>query len=259
MVQHYIHSILMGDRSVIDRAKYAPPDFLSELARNWPAMSPVSREIAIRMLEKIDSPQGAAFLLKATVDPSSQVANGAARAFSTQSHPPSGDSILALIPARQSPFVRGCLYLAAGKAACGLEALRRFAATEADPAAALDAQAAMVFREGVPERLAFFERVRKAASDEVRAISQHLFYINDPALAKGMLPWLNNTTGVMRIGFDGPGGYRQARMCDFAIWNGAKLGLATGAGTSISNYDPNHISRVRKIYAALPDPQPDLA
>jgi hypothetical protein len=48
-------------------------------------------------------------------------------------------------------------------------------------------------------------------------------------------------------------------MCDFAIWNGAKLGLATGAGTSISNYDPNHISRVRKIYAALPDPQPDLA
>ena len=258
MVQHYIQSILMGDRSVIDRAKDAPPDFISELGRAWKTMDSNAREIAVLMLERIDSAPGAEFLLRVTADPAMYVANGAARVLEGQSHLPSGDSLLAVVPSRESPFVRGKLYLAAGRSGCGLAALRRFASTEGDSAAALDAQAAMVLRNGVPERLAFFERVRKAAADEVQTCVRHLLYINDPNLAKAMIPWLGNTDGVMRIGYDGPGGYKQARMCDYAVWIGGKLGLPSGGGPGITNYDATLVSRVRKLYSELPDPPPVL-
>lgn len=252
MVQHFMQSILMGDRTVINRAKDAPPNFLSELESNWKTMNTNARDIAVLMLERINTPQTAAFLLRLTADPTMPVAGAAARVFERQEHLPAGDSILAVIPSRPAPFVRGKLYLAAGKAVCGLEALRRTAATEADPDAALHAQAAMVRRGGGPERLAFIERVRKARPDEVLLCSDHLLYINDPNLAKAMLPWLASTEGVMRIGYDG-GDDRQARMCDFAVWNGMELGLPTGAGTSIANYDQALISRVRKLFSELPD------
>lgn len=256
MVQHFMHSIFMGDRTVIDRAKDAPPDFLSELEKNWRTMDVKAKDIAILMLERINTAATAAFLLRLTADPTAQVSAAAARVFERQKDLPAGDSILALVPSRESPFVRGKLYLAAGKAMCGLEALRRTAAMEADPQAAQHAQAALVKRGGVPERLGFFERVRKARPDEVLACSEHLLYINDPNLAKAMIPWLGSTEGVMRIGYDGGrGSDRQARMCDFAIWNGKELGLGTGAGTSITNYDPTLISRVRKMYSELPDPK----
>lgn len=255
MVQHFMYSIQMGDRTVIDRAKDAPPDFLSELEKTWRTMTPQSKDIAILMLDKINTHQTAAFLLRLTADPNAQVAATAARVLENQKDLPAGDSILNLIPSRQNPFVRGKLYLTAGKAVCGLDALRRTAAMEADEQAAQQAQTAIVLRGGQAERLAFFERVRKARADEVLAFSAQLLYINDPNLAKAMIPWLNSTEGVMRIGYDAPGKDRQARMCDFAIWNGKELGLGTGAGTSITNYDAGLISRVRKLYSELPDPK----
>lgn len=256
MVQHFMHSLQMGDRTVIDRAKDAPPDFLAELERNWKTLDKNARDIAVLMLQRIDSVPGANFLLRVTGDPNVQVASSAARVLEGSKHLPSGDSILALLPSRESPFVRGKLYLAAGKANCGLEALRRTAANEAGAEAALHAQAAMVKRNGIPERLAFFDRVRNARPDEVLLCSDHLLYIGDPNLAKAMLPWLSSTDGVMRIGYDsGRNTDRQARMCDFAVWNGKELGLPTGAGTSIQIYDPVLISQVRKLYSELPDPK----
>jgi len=254
MVQHFMQSIAMGDRTVIDRAKDAPPDFLPELERNWKSMDANGREIGVFMLQRIDSAASAAFLLRVTADPALHIAAAAARVFERQSHLPSGDSILALIPSRESPFVRGKLYLAAGKASCGLAALRGVAATEPDPQAALHAQAAMVRRGGGPERLAFFDRIRTARPDEVIASSDHLLYVNDKELAKAMIPWCGSTEGVMRIGYDG-GDDRQARMCDFAVWTGAELGLATAAGTSLTNYDLAHVARVRKLFSDLPDPK----
>lgn len=254
MVQHYMHSLQMGDRTVIDRAKDAPPDFLSELERNWKTLDTKAREIAVLMLERIGTAPAAVFLLRVTGDPSLQVAGAAARAFERSAHLPAGDSILAILPSREAPFVRGKLYLAAGRANCGLDALRRVAANEADAQAKLHAQAAMVRRRGVPERLAFFDRVKKARPDEVLGCSEHLLYINDPNLAKSMTSWLGNTEGVMRIGYDG-GVDRQARMCDFAVWNGKELGLPTGAGTAINVYDPSLLSQVRKLYSELPDPK----
>lgn len=257
MVQLFLQSITMGDRTVIDRAKDAPPGLLSELESSWKSFDANSREIAVYMLQRIDTPPSAVLLLRITADPALHVAAAAARIFERQSHLPSGDSILAAIPSRESPFIRGKLYLAAGTANCGLDALRAVAATERDPQAALHAQAAMVRRGGVPERLAFFERVRKTRADEVTVSSEHLFYVNDPNLAKAMIPWCDSTEGVARIGYDGGGDDRQARMCDFAVWNGAKLGLPTGAGERLTNYDPPHVSRVRKLYSELPDPKPE--
>ncbi len=257
MVQHFMQSIAMGDRTVVDRAKDAPPDFLPELERNWKSMDANGREIAVFMLQRIDTAASAAFLLRVTTDPALHIAAAAARVFERQSHLPSGDSILALIPSRESSFVRGKLYLAAGKAPCGLEALRGVAAVERDPHAALQAQAAMVRRGGVPERLAFFERIRSARADQILDCSSHLLYVNDKNLAKAMIPWCANTEGVMRIGYDG-GDDRQARMCDFAVWNGAELGLPTNAGTSLTNYDLALVARVRKLFSELPDPKSEL-
>lgn len=258
MVQHFINSIQMGDRTVIDRAKDAPADFIPELERQWRGFDARSRDIAILMLGRIDTHQSANFLLKATADPNGQTAAAAARTLEKQKDPPAGDSILNIIPSRENPFVRGKLYLTAGRAACGLDALRRTAEMEADEDAKMQALAAIVLRGGKQEKLEFFEKVRKARPDEVLAYSAHLLYINDPNLAKAMISWLGSTEGVMRIGYDSPRGTdKQARMCDFAIWNGKELGLATGAGAAITNYDPSLISRVRKLYSELPDPKGD--
>lgn len=258
MVQHFITSIQMNDRTVINRAKDAPADFLSELDRVWKTLDPNARGIAVLMLEKIDSGPAAAFLLRVTADPNAQVAAAAARVLLDMSSLPAGDMILNLIPSRESPFVRGKLYLAAGKANCGLDALRRTAAMEADPGAAGCALAAMVRRGGAAERIRFMEQVEKARPDEVLEFSRQILYINEPNLAKAMVPWLDSTEGVMRIGYDAPGKDRQARMCDFAIWNGKLLGHPTSAGDAIANYEPAHVSRIRKLFAELPDPEPPL-
>ena len=55
MVHHFMQSIAMGDRTVIDRAKDAPPDFLPELERTWKSMDANGREIAVFMLQHIDT------------------------------------------------------------------------------------------------------------------------------------------------------------------------------------------------------------
>lgn len=114
------------------------------------------------MLGRIDTHQSAAFLLKATADPNGQTAAAAARTLEKQKDPPAGDSILNIIPSRESPRSRES-GSTAGRAACGLDVLRRTAEMEADEEAKGHALAAIVLRGGKKCSLEFFERRERPA------------------------------------------------------------------------------------------------
>jgi len=242
------------DWDIVARPLAAPVSLADEIGRDLPQLDNESKEIAVATLEHIHSPTSSGLLLRMTGDSNLQVAAAAARTLLRVLHIPPVDDILAAISQRENDFVRGRLYLLAGRAneAGKLQALRALVNNEKNPDSALDAQAAMVKLGGEPERAAFLERIRTARPDQATRASDHLLYINDSRLAKGMIPWLSNKSPVFRLGTDRD--ERAARMCDLAVYTAHQLGIKFYMEPQgIANFEASIIANAEKAVLALPD------
>jgi hypothetical protein len=252
MAEAFVRSLRQHDPGVLNRYRDAPPELAAEIDKALPELDEEARRLAVLLLERHDKSGSGDLLLKLSGDRSAQVANAAARSLTKVRELPLGEKIVSELPKRPDKFVRGQLYLAAGKTRSGLEALRRAAAAEPDSSAALDAQAAAVKLGGEPERKLFFERVRKAEPDDALRLADLLEYIGDRRLAKALTPWFANKAGVLRLGGDRQD--RMARMCDLAVWTAHALGVPFPIDPEyLSVYGDAVTARARSAAASLPD------
>jgi hypothetical protein len=241
------------DRNILARPPIDSPSQAADIERALPQLDEEARVLAANYLVKYDKPGTGNLLLKLAADPSAQVSIASARGLTTVKDTPPGSAILALIPTRQDRYVRARLYLAAGRAsqAPGLEALRAVSKQEMDPDAALDAQVAAVRLGGEPERKAFLERIKAATPDTAIKIRDQLFYVGDPKLAKGLIPWLANKEGVLRLGGDHGG--RMLRMCDLAVWISHQLGVKVPMPDVVTTFDEGVLAGTKAMLQSLPD------
>lgn len=252
--EEVLKAIREHDWGLVTRAFTAPPSVVGEIGRALPQLDNEAKEIAVATIEHNSWPASGQLLLRLTGDPTLQVAAGAARALSKTHDVPPINDILAAIPQRENDFVRGRLYLLAGRTndAGKLEALRGLAAKEKNPDVAFDAQVAAVKLGGETERAKFLERVRSAKPDQATRITDYLRYLVDPRLAKGMIPWLSNSAPVFRLGTDRDP--RMARMCDVAVYTAHQLGVKFYIEPErMANFEGSIIANANAALKALPD------
>jgi hypothetical protein len=152
------------------------------------------------------------------------------------------------------PFRRGELYLALGRRAEPglLEKVRAVAASERDRAARERALAAMVKLRGGPELADFVAWLAATKPDDALPVLDLVDYVGDPAVAPGLVPWLDRSEEVLRIGTDRqnmPG----ARMSDVAVWAAHKLGVTMPFSmTHIRRFAPAEIAQARRLMSRPP-------
>lgn len=254
MSEQFINALRQHDRSILEKAQQAPPGLPRDIDQVLSTLDGEARELAVELVTRQDNEYAGIFLLRRTADEDVNVSTLAAENLGKIINKPKTENILAVIPERRDPFIRGKLYLEAGKRAeTGvLERLRQISASEEDEDAALQSLAARTKLGGQAEKQEFLAIVQKAEPDEALKIQDLLLYIDNPNLAKGLIPWLDNEEGVMRIGSDRQN--MMARMCDVAVWTAhllrVKLPFET---TSMRNFTKEEIEITRKILGLLPD------
>jgi hypothetical protein len=241
------------DWEVRGRVAGAPSNFGEAIGAAASRFDPEARQLAVECLAAWNGPGVGSLLLKLTADSDPQTAAAAANALGRIGDRPPMPAILADIPTRPEPFVRGQLYKLIGstRATHLLPELRKVAAGESSADAQRDAQRALVMLGGQEEREAFKKRVAAARPDEALDLMDDLLAIGDQRLAKSMLPWLSDEAGVTRLGGDRRPS--MARMCDVAVWTMQllKIPLPTPP-TSLDNYPPEVITEARTALASLP-------
>ena len=160
--------------------------------------------------------------------------------------------VIAIIPSRPDPFIRSKLYLQTGdlREEGILEQLRRASAGEKDEDVKLHSLAARAKQGGGPEASEFVSIVSKTVPDDALKMQDLLVYIGRANLAKGVITWLDNEEGVMRLGSDRQNS--QARMCDVGVWTvhllKVKLPFET---TYLRNFTPEEIEETRKLLSTF--------
>lgn len=255
MTDETVISILRGNDRRILQAPAPPTDgFVPVLERSLSGFNDSARELAVMYLAQFNPPGTGTLLLRLTVDRSLQVAAEAARSLAGADFSIPGSEIVAVIPSRPDPHVRGYLYLAAGnsKIPPALTAFRDAAKLEKDPAAAEDAEAAAVKLGGDVERKSFMKRIEQAPSEKALDIEDQMLYVGDPKLCKALKPWFAKEAGVMRLDSDRHPG--SVRMCDLAAWIAFKLGVKFDLQPRyIANFSPGVLNAAKDAIAALPD------
>jgi len=239
---------------VVEEALGARGDLLAAIEQALPRLDAEARSIAVASVAIRGGPGAGELLLRLTADPEAQVAAEAATAMGKLAQVLPADTVLAAIPDRPEPFVRGELYKTVGRsrdARCR-PALQAAAAREQDPVAAQWAQAALVVLGDPEARKAMLARVAAAEPDEALAVQDQLLYAADSTLARGLAPWLASSLTVMRLGSD-RGPPQMARMCDLAVWIAHLLRVPSApAPAFLDRYDEATIDRTREALRALP-------
>jgi hypothetical protein len=254
MSEDFLNALKQHDRSVLEKARQAPPGLPRDIDQSVPALDAEARELSVELVTLQDNEYAGTFLLRRTADSDVNVATLAADNIGKIINKPKTEELLSAIPKRTDPFVRGKLYLEAGRRGENfvIEELRRQATNESDSDAKLQNLAARVKRGGQPEKAEFLEIVRKTEPDDALQIQELLLYIDDPSLAKGMIPWLDNQENVMRLGSDRQN--MMAKMCDVAIWTAHLLKIKLPFETThLRNYTPEEIAAARKVFELLPN------
>lgn len=254
MSQEFIKALQRHDQSIIEKAGQAPSGLPKQIDQAISDLDAEAREMAVELVTRQDSEQAGTFLLRRTADPDVNVATLAADNIGKIINKPKTDDIIAAIRKRDDAFVRGKLYMEAGRRQEKnvLEELRRISGEETDDDAKLKSLAARVKKGGQQEKAEFLEIVRNAEPDDALKIQELLLYIDNPNLAKGMISWLGKTDGIMRIGSDRQN--MMARMCDVAIWTAHLLKIKFPFETKhIRNFTDDEIAAARKVLELLPD------
>jgi hypothetical protein len=256
MTDETVISILRNnDRRILQAPAPPTSNFVPALERSLSGFGDSARELAVLYLAKFNPPGSGTLLLRLTIDSSLQTAAAAARSLASGDYSVAGSEIVAAIPSRRDRHVRGYLYLAAGnsKNPPALSAFRDVAKLEKDPDAAESAEVAAVKLGGDAERKSFLKRIQDAPPEKALTIQDQMLYVGDPKLAKALLPWFDNTTGVMRLGSDRQGG-RSVRMCDLAAWIAFRLGVKFDLQPQyLENFAPGVLAAAKAACAALPD------
>ena len=253
MSEDFLNALRQHDRSILERAAQAPLGLPKDIDQSISTLDAEGRELAVELVTRQDNEYAGTFLLRRTADTDVNVATMAADNISKIINKPKTDEILGAIPKRSDSFVRGKLYLEAGRReeTFVIEELRRQAANESDSDAKLQNLAARAKRGGQPEKAEFLEIVRKTEPDDALQIQELLLYVNNPSLAKGLIPWLDNREGVMRLGSDRQN--MMAKMCDVAVWTAHLLKIKLPFETThLRNFTPEEIEATRKILELLP-------
>ena len=254
MSEEFINAIRQNDRNILQRAQQAPKSLPKDLDQINATLEGESRELAVEFVTRQDNELAGTYLLRRTADADVNVATLAADNLAKIINKPATADLLGAIPKRTDPFIRGKLYLEAGRREDNfvLEELRRQAGAETDREAKLQSLAARVKRGGGPEKAEFLDLVRRTEPDDALPMQDLLLYIDNPNLAKGLIPWLDNEAGVMRLGSDRQN--MMARMSDVAVWTAhllrIKLPFET---TSLRNFTAEEIAATRKILETLPE------
>lgn len=193
------------------------------LARSLPEFDEEARELAVECLR--NAPGAGSAMLMLARDPNVQIAAAAAQALADLPEIPPVPQILEAAAAEEEPFVRECLYRAAGRSARpgDLPLVRAAAAREADPEALAWTRAACLRLGGREERKPFLARLDAAPPDEAEMLAEALAYIGDATLTRGLLRWLDNRSPVFTL--DPWRGEVVVRMCDLAVWTARRLGI----------------------------------
>jgi len=254
MSQEFIRALGNHDRNILEKVAQASASLPKDVDQAIGTLDSEARELAVELITKQDNEYTGMFLLRRTADDDANVSTLAADNIGKIINKPKTEDILTVIPKRNDPFIRGKLYLEAGKRNEDnvLEQLRRASANEDDEDAKLKALAAKVKRGGQPEKGEFLNIVRSTEPDDALKIQDLLLYIDNPSLAKGLIPWLDKDDNIMRIGSDRQN--MMARMKDVAVWTAhllkIKLPFET---TSLRNYTEEEIQETRKVLELLPD------
>lgn len=254
MSEQFINALRQHDRSILEKAQQAPPGLPKDIDQVLSTLDSEARELAVELVTRQDNEFAGIFLLRRTADEDANVSTLAAENLGKVINKPKTENILAVIPERRDPFIRGKLYLEAGKRteAGVLERLRQLAAEEQDEEAKLQALAARVKLGGQSEKQEFLAIVQKTEPDDALRIQDLLIYIDNPVLAKGLIPWLNNEEDVMRLGSDRQN--MMARMCDVAVWTAHLLKIKFSFETAfLRNFTKEEIETARKVLLLLPD------
>lgn len=253
MSQEYIKALQQNDRKILERARQAPRELPKDIDRAVAGFDEEARQLSIEFVAMQDSEYSGRYLLRRANDPSPDVASLAIEKMNSVIHKPKVDDIIATIPSVQDPYIRGELYLGIGERKENdlLGKLRPVAANEKDAEAKLKATAALVKLGGKPEKAEFIEIIRNTVPDDALTMQDHLLYVNNPDLAKGLLPWLDNTEDVMRLGGD-----RQemmARMNDVGVWTARMLKIKLPFETTkLRNFTQEEIEQTKRILLLLP-------
>lgn len=253
MSQDFINAVRTHDRTVIDRAGQAPPNLARELDEINSSLDAESREIAVELVARQDSQIAGTYILRRTDDDDANVATIAVEKLGVIMNKPSAAEIIGVVPKRKDPFIRGKLYLHLGKStdAGVLEQLRQLEAGESDGEAKLQLLAARVKLGGKPEREELIGKIVATGPDDVLEMQGLMIYVNRPAIARGLTPWLDREDEVMRIGSDRQS--MMARMNDVGVWTAHLLGIKLPfETTSLRNFTPEEIESTRKILQILP-------
>jgi hypothetical protein len=249
-----IDAIRAHDWDVTSQGRGAPPSFGALIQAQLSGYDAESRELAAECVADWNGAGAGSLLLSMTADIEPQVAAAAAHGLGRVTQLPPIPTIVAEIPRRQEPFVRGQLYKIVGATRNSqyLETLRAVVAGENSPDAQRDARRSLVQLGGQNERAEFRIRVAQAKPDEAMDLHEDLVAIADPRLAKATLPWLSNGASVMRIGSDRSPA--MARMCDVAVWTAFLLKIpAAITPAHLAIYSPKVIADVAAALSALPD------
>ncbi len=218
-------AIRSGDWEVIDDLSAAPAQWVETLRAELPSLDRDSLELAIACLEQqADEPAGELLLQLAQQD-NVQLAAQAAQGLLAVEPLPAATTVLQIAAQCEEPFVRGTLYLAAGRAGAGadLAVLHEAGKEEDEPVAQLRYEAAAAVLGGDEEREKFIATIAAADPEVAEQLCGLLVYTADPRLTEGLLPWLADETVVLFI--DPEGDAATVTMADLAVKTAQALGV----------------------------------
>ena len=245
-------------RSDWDAISAVPPDPLhlsDELELVMPQLDDEGSQIAATLAANHPGPNTARFMLAMAQSTHMQAAVTAATAIRSLQPPPSAADIAGTVKRAADPMVRSQLYLALGHSTDpeALPLLQRLLTTETDAGALEKGTAAAARLGGAVERTAFMARVTTASAGNAKDVYDDLLYVGDVRFAKGLLPWLDQTDPVTRIGGDEGG--RVARLCDLAAWTAMRLGVKVPVpNTKLDVYGDGTLQATRAALMQLPNP-----
>ena len=255
VTEHYLNSLRTHDVSLPNRAAEIPADFLERVAKMWKELDAESRDIAVGTASRMRGPAAGQFLLSVASLEGEESSTTAASSLINHPDCPNGSTVLAATQRIRDGITRARLYLAAGVHGAPIGVFEPIAAKETNPDARQAALEAMSRLGHLPSLHTLFDRVAKALPTEVVVLHDGLIYVGDKRLAKALIPWLNKTDPVVRLGSDRSPA--MARQCDYAVWTAHRLGIAvTLPANHIDNYTPAILAAARPVLQALPNLPP---
>jgi hypothetical protein len=256
LIDNYITALQQHDSTLSKRAGDIPPGWLAEVSKTWKDLDGEARDLAVDVAANMGSHQSGQFLLSVAAMPGEDAASPAANALLTHPQAPDGNTLAAAASGVGDPHIRANLYRAAGIRRAAVSQLEPLFAKETNPDARRALRDAMARLGHLPSLHAIYHETENAEPQQVIDLEDTLLYVNDPRLARALVPWLHKTGDVTRFSSDRSP--LMLRQCDFAIWIARQLGTGVQLHSAhIEIYSVGYFQAAKPVLEALP-PLPPL-